>query len=190
VKVKVSSCFDNDLGVADVVKTRSVESARTFSRGSRGLQFKSTQVPHRLSVYSDIAKACEQVSRGLLDVNDQCGNENEREESTQVHQRLSVYSDMAKAFEQVSRGLLDINDQCGDENEPEESTQVPHRLSVLSDMAKAFEQVSRGLLDINDQCGDELDPVSIAEEDFDNLSSAGSSEKEILTSTENANVNR
>lgn len=62
-----------DLGVADIVKTRSVESVRTFSKSSKGLQFKSTQIPPRRSAYSDLAESVKHLSRGLQEID---GNEN------------------------------------------------------------------------------------------------------------------
>jgi hypothetical protein len=63
--------------VAETVKTRSVESVRTFSRSSKGLQFKSTQIPHQRSAYSDLAESVKHLSRGLQDIDNKSGNENE-----------------------------------------------------------------------------------------------------------------
>ncbi len=62
--------------MADIVKTRSVESVRTFSRSSKGLQFKSTQIPPRRSAYADLAESVKHLSRGLQDIDGKSGNEN------------------------------------------------------------------------------------------------------------------
>ena len=66
-----------DLGVADIVKTRSVESVRIFSRSSKGLHFKSTQIPPRRLAYSDLAESVKHISRGLQDIDNKYGYENE-----------------------------------------------------------------------------------------------------------------
>lgn len=67
-----------DVGVADVVKSRTVESVRTFSRSSAGLVFKSTQIPNRRAAYSDLAESVKHLSRGLQDI-DKPENESELE---------------------------------------------------------------------------------------------------------------
>jgi hypothetical protein len=59
------------------VKTRSVESVRTFSKSSKGLQFKSTQIPPQRSAYSDLAESVKHLSRGLQDIDNKSENENE-----------------------------------------------------------------------------------------------------------------
>lgn len=63
--------------MAAIVKTRSVESVRTFSKSSQGLQFKSTQIPHQRLAYSDLAESVKHLSRGLLDIDKKSGNKNE-----------------------------------------------------------------------------------------------------------------
>lgn len=50
------------------MKTRSVESVRTFSRSSKGLQFKTIQMPSHRLAYSDLAESVKHLSRGLVDI--------------------------------------------------------------------------------------------------------------------------
>lgn len=59
------------------MKTRSVESVRTFSKSSQGLRFKSTQIPTQRTAYSDLAESVKHLSRGLLVFDNKSGNENE-----------------------------------------------------------------------------------------------------------------
>lgn len=59
------------------MKTRSVESVRTFSKSSKGLQYKSTQIPPQRSAYSDLAESVKHLSRGLQDIDNKSENENE-----------------------------------------------------------------------------------------------------------------
>ena len=107
-----------DSGVAETVKTRSVESVRTFSRSSEGMQFKPTQIPYQRSAYSDLAETVKHLSRGLRIIDHESGNENGHlggvlDGSASVAPPRLAYSDLAEAAKHLSRGLRIIDHESG-----------------------------------------------------------------------------
>ena len=78
---KVMRVEINGVGVAETVKTRSIESIRTFSKSSHGLRFKSTEMPSQRSAYSDLAETVKHLSRGLQNIDNSVESEIEPAEA-------------------------------------------------------------------------------------------------------------